>query len=157
MTLTERLVFGDFPFRIAYPEGWTFEAEGPASIISRFPEDDPRRDEGYSVSLDHRKVDEMYALGLPEGPTLEDLQELNGRFFGWEVLETSETTIFGVPALVARVRGREASGISLMGFVNDEAFFLRLNAPDADGPGGLHARMGSNAGQRTSGTGRLDR
>ena len=89
------------------------------------------------MTLDHRKLDGMYALGLPEGPTLEDLLELNSRFFGWRVMEVSETTVFGVPALSARVRGREGSSISLMGLVGDEAFLLSLNAPHEDGLDGF--------------------
>ena len=133
VTLTQELVFGDFLFSIAYPEGWTVESNGPATSIHQFPEDDPRRDDGYSVSLDHRKLDGMYALGLSEDPTLEDLLQLNGRFFGWQVLGVSEVTVFGVPALAANVRGREGSLISLMGLVGDEAFLLSLNAPHEDG------------------------
>ena len=132
VTLTQELVFGDFPFSTAYPESWTVESGGAVTVIRQFPEDDQQRDEGYSVSLDHHKLDGMYALGLPEDPTLEDLFELNAGFFGWEVLEVSEATVFGVPALSVRARGREGSSITLMGFVGDEAFLLTLNAPDED-------------------------
>lgn len=133
LKLNQRQVFGDFPFSIAFPESWTAESDGPVTFIHQFPENDPGREDGYSVILDHRQVNAMYALGLPEDPTLGDLLELNGGFFGWEVLSSSETVAFGAPALAVEVGQRDGgSGIALMGFVGGEAYLLTINASGDD-------------------------
>ena len=123
--LTRTQVFAEFPFSIAYPEGWTVEINVPATIIRQFPEDSPRRAEGYSVSLDHRDLAGMYAMGLPENPTLEDLLQLNNTFFGWGVL----TAAFGAPALVIEAKISEGVVSMVMGFVGGEAYLLMLRAP----------------------------
>jgi hypothetical protein len=68
-------------------------------------------------------------MGLGEDPTLQDLFELNKRVLGWqEPVEVSETEVFGVPALAARACDTVSCEYALMGFVNDEAFYLRSKA-----------------------------
>ena len=127
--LTQTQVFAEFPFSIDYPKGWTVEFDVPATFISQFSEDSPRRGESYGVSLDHRDLTAMYAMGLPEKPTLEDLLHLNNTFFGWAVLDVSETTTFGAPALMIEAKRSQGVVSAVMGFVDGEAYLLIFAAP----------------------------
>ena len=61
----------------------------------------------------------MQDIGLPSEATLEDLLELNSDFFSYQDPETSETTVFGVPALQVKTISEPGPEIVLMGFLND--------------------------------------
>ncbi|MCH8086609.1 MAG: hypothetical protein IIC81_02020 [Chloroflexi bacterium] len=134
--LTQTQVFKGFGFSIDYPEGWTATTEGKFTDIIEFQEDSelssisgaPER-KGYGVSLQRVTLDFLRNTGLPDQPSLEDLLNLNSRLFGWEVLETSNTSVFGVPALSVTIRSPSNAGITLIGFVKDEAFALSMIAP----------------------------
>ena len=68
--------------------------------------------------------------GLTDQASLEDLlNPLNTRTLRWAVLDQSETSVFGVPALRATIRTQFGSGEALVGFTDDEAFLLRFRAP----------------------------
>ena len=49
-----------------------------------------------------------------------------------EPVEVSESEVFGAPALAARAFDGESWVYTLMGFVNDEAFLLSLEAPSEE-------------------------
>ncbi|MEE9247477.1 MAG: hypothetical protein V3U79_02115 [Dehalococcoidia bacterium] len=137
--LTQTQVFKGFGFSIDYPEGWTATTEGKSTNINEFQEDSglssisgaPER-KGYGVSLERVTLDFLRNVGLPDQPSLEELLNFNSRAFGWEVLETSNTSVFGVPVLSVTVRSPSNSGIALIGFVKDEAFALSMIAPSEE-------------------------
>jgi hypothetical protein len=134
--LDETYVFPGFGFSMAIPAGWYAGTDGPATRINELEadhltafRDDPPFREGYEILHDHRNMTFMRSMGLGEDPTLQDLFELNKRVLGWqEPVEVSETEVFGVPALAARACDTVSCEYALMGFVNDEAFYLRSKA-----------------------------
>ena len=139
--LAETHVITGFGFSIDYPSGWLAETRETVTFINELENDHVRalRGErghmnGSSVGLDHRGLDFMSNLGLPENPSLEDLLKLNTGFFDWpEPIEVSETVIFGVPALKANTHDRNNNwGVSIMGFLADEAFLLSIEAPSKE-------------------------
>jgi hypothetical protein len=91
--------------------------------------DNPPPREGYEIGHDHRDMVFMRSIGLGEEPTLQDLFEFNKDVFEWqEPVEVSESEAFGVPAVAARLCDTEGCEYTLMGFVNDEAFYLFTSA-----------------------------
>ena len=134
--LDETYIFPDFGFSMAFPAGWHADTRGPVTRINEleadhataFRDNSPPR-EGYEIGHDHRDLNFMASIGLDEEPTLQDLFELNKNVFEWqEPIEVSESEVFGVPSLAARSCGTEGCGYTLMGFVNDEAFYLFVGA-----------------------------
>ena len=135
--LTETHVFSGFEFSIDYPAGWLADTNAPASIISELEADhqlalqeedfDPL---GYGIFFDHRDLPFMQELGLPDNPTLDDLLELNRRFFDWEEsIEVTELEIFGVPAYSVKTSASSRWGVNIMGIRGDEAFLFGFGAP----------------------------
>jgi len=134
--LTETHIFPNFDFSIDYPEGWTVANTSPYSIICELEEDkknlmlsNNEPASGYCIAHDHRSMDYMQEVGLPADPTLEDLFQLNVDLFNYQDPETSETTLFGAPALQVKAHNQLGTSITLMGFVNDEVFILEVTAP----------------------------
>ena len=134
--LDETYVFPGFGFSMAIPAGWHADAEGPATRINELEadhatafRDNPPPREGYEILHDHRSMLIMRSMGLGVDPTLQDLFEFNKGILEWqEPVEVSESEVFGVPALAARACDTESCEYALMGFVNDEAFYLRSKA-----------------------------
>ena len=137
--LTQTQVFKGFGFSIAYPEGWTGETRDNLTAINELEEDhenlfasggDSRVErKGKVVSLQYVGIDFFHNAGLPDQPSLEDLLEINGMLIGWQVLEKSDTFIFGVPAMAVSTKTPSTWGNAVMGFVNDKVFLLWLDAP----------------------------
>jgi steroid delta-isomerase-like uncharacterized protein len=135
--LTGTHEFDGFAFNIDYPAGWFTGISDPVTSIYELEIDkrliyESGKSQGYFISLDHRDMAFMQSIGISaDNPTLDDLLNLNKEFFGYEEpFEVEETEAFGVPVLqVHRVDRSNISGIDLMGFVNDEAFLLSINAP----------------------------
>lgn len=134
--LDETYVFPGFGFSMAIPAGWHADTQGPATRINEFEadhatawRDNPPPREGYEILHDHRSMVFMRSIGLGADPSLQDLFEFNKGVLGWqEPVEVSESEVFGVPALAARACNAESCEYALMGFVNDEAFYLRSKA-----------------------------
>ena len=91
------------------------------------------RASGLSVTFDHRDLGFMAGIGLPTDAGLEDLVDLNTRFFRWDVRDRSTTELFEAEAI--RVRAVDQQGnhvISVQGFSGGEAFILTTTAPSAE-------------------------
>ncbi|MDX1615174.1 MAG: hypothetical protein R3300_12750 [Candidatus Promineifilaceae bacterium] len=144
--LSERITFTGFAYSIAYPAGWLVARRGPATVISQLAEDheqafqeNPPPTRGIEVSLDHRSLEFMQNLGLAQEPTIQELFELNQAFFDWSDASPPERLeVFDAPALAVRAQGQGDWVYALMGFTNNEAFLLSVEAP---GPQALDAFM----------------
>ena len=141
MPLTETHVFTGFGFSIDYPSGWLAGTAGSITAISELEEDHTRAlaegaspVKGYRVLQDHRGMEYMRSLGLPEEPSLADLLAVNVEFFGWpQPIEASETVVFGVSSLNVRSHNRFGNWVDfLLGFLDDEAFLLVIDAPSEE-------------------------
>ena len=144
--LNETHILTGFGFSFDYPAGWIVKTLGPATIISELRKDQrpvltgrvPLN--GYQIVMDHRGLPFMQrrSFGLPEDPSLDDLPEINIRFFGWEELEVSETVAFGMPTFRVKTRDRRDNWVNaIMGFREDEAFILWIAAPSEEQLGNI--------------------
>ena len=133
-------VFAGFGYSIDYPDGWLADTRGAVTTISELRKDHRRAFRGggfdlagISISLEHRDINFMEGIGLPENATIDDLLELNTNEFDWQVSDVSETEIFGVPALRVEL-GDDSTDVRIMymGFIEDEAFLFGVGAPSQD-------------------------
>lgn len=135
--LTQTQVFQGFGFSIDYPAGWTAsEGPGDSTQLNEFEEDSGTSTEppgserkGYEVTFNRATLAFLRSAGLSAQPTLDELLSLNSRTFGWEVLDTSNISVFEVPALSVTINSPQGAGIAVLGIVEEEAFLLSLIAP----------------------------
>ena len=142
--LTQTQVFEGFGFSIDFPTDWIAETQDEVTWINEHQEDHDRslgsgaqvggppdipERKGYGVSFARAPLAVLRNAGLTDQASLEDLLNLNTRTLRWAVLDQSETSVFGVPALRATIRTQFGSGEALVGFTDDEAFLLRFRAP----------------------------
>ncbi len=138
--LEQRHTLGDFGFSIAYPSGWFADTQDTVTILSEIETDHRRAmraeefdSEGYQITFEHEELKFMSGLGLPDEPSLADLFALNARFFEWEEgIVGTDTTVFGVPALMVVLSEDTVGRVILMGFRESEAFLLSFEAPSRE-------------------------
>ena len=136
--LTETQVLEGFGFSIDYPAGWSAETIDDVTRITEVPMDPNQPPPlgpfggppGYEVTFQYAPQGFLQAAGLPEEPSLQNLLALVARDFGWQIIEESEVSLFGQPALSATIRSPVFSAIAVIGFRNEGAYVLQLIAPD---------------------------